>query len=129
MLSRPSVRGEEGAPGDTPPIRNKMVMYTYVYMYICIHTHIHIYIYMYIHIYIYIERERCMYIYYSRAPTKPPRGQTPRSPRPQVTSALRGFQEYCQRVMFRHPSIRRIAKQVNTHLKRTKKETFEEQGI
>ena len=36
----------------------------------------------------------------------------------------RGLQECCQRVLFRHPSIRRITKQLKTN-----RQTFEEQGI
>ena len=33
----------------------------------------------------------------------------------------RGFHEYCQRVLFRHPSIRRIAKQLKTARKHSRK--------
>ena len=36
----------------------------------------------------------------------------------------RGFQEYCWRALFRHPSIRRIAE-----LLKAAQKTFEEQGI
>ena len=54
-------------------------------------------------IYIYIHRLSYIYIY--------------------IYMYTRGLQEYCQRVLFRHPLIRRIAKQLKpTHT------TFEEQG-
>ena len=51
-------------------------------------------------------------------PERPPDAQAPRA-RP-----TRGFREYRWRVLFRHPSTRRIAKQL-----RTIQTTFEEQGI
>ena len=82
-------------PHPRPPERDKHgrvePYYTYIHVYTCIHRCIHIYIYIYIYIYTHI-----LYTSYHDYYTN------------------RGFQEYCWRVLFGHPSILRIAKQLNT---------------
>ena len=68
-------------------------------------------------------------------PRRSPRGRRARRPCLDSTNTetsnetttkqnKRGFHEYCQRALFRHPSIRRIAEQLAT-----KQTTSEEQGI
>ena len=113
-----------GRGGGFLPGGGDYILCIYIYIYIYTHTYMYIYIYTYIYIYIYI----CMYVYiyiytyiYTCAAVElrlvlqaHDLRRAKKLGDSEKINNNNNNNDNCQRVPFRHPSIRRIAKRIST---------------